>query len=133
MSPGRGLQRQVVRTPTKYLAPGIAVLTMVGAYAVRNNPLDVVLMVLLGLAGYGLRQLGLPPAAIVLGVVLGPIIEKGFAQGLLAATAMEHPWMSFFTRPVSLGIIALVIFGIAWPYLAKRKSETRPESESEAE
>lgn len=126
---GRGLQRLVVRTPTHYLAPVIAVLTVVGSYAVRNNPLDVVLMVLLGLAGYGLRHVGLPPAAIVLGVVLGPIIETGFAQGLLAATAMEHPWMSFFTRPISLGIIALVILGAAWPVLTKRKSKQQSEAD----
>lgn len=119
---GRGLQRVVVRTPTHYLAPAIGVLTMVGAYAVRNNALDVVLMVLLGLAGYGLRQVGLPPAAIVLGVVLGPIIETGFAQGLLAASGSAYPWMSFFTRPVSLGIIVLVVLAVLWPIYANRKA-----------
>lgn len=131
---GRGLQRAVVKTPTHYLAPGIAVLTIVGSYAVRNNPLDVVMMVLLGLGGYGLRKVGLPPACIVLGVVLGPIIETGLGQGLLAATAQAHPWTSFFTRPISLAIIALVVLGLAWPLVTRRKeqqADRQAESESE--
>lgn len=118
---GRGLQRAVVRTPTHHLAAGIAVLTIVGSYAVRNSALDVVLMILLGLAGYGLRKLGLPPPAIVLGVVLGPIIETGLGQGLLAATGEAHPWMSFFTRPLSIGIIVLVVLGLLWPIYTRRK------------
>ncbi|WP_116040483.1 tripartite tricarboxylate transporter permease [Amycolatopsis palatopharyngis] len=128
---GRGLQRLVVRTPTHYLAPAIGVLTIVGSYAVRNNPLDVVLMVALGLAGYGLRHLGLPPAAIVLGVVLGPIIETGFAQGLLAASGSADPWLSFFTRPLSIGIIVLVLLGIAWPILADRKARRNTREDEE--
>jgi putative tricarboxylic transport membrane protein len=126
---GRGLQRAVVRTPTRYLAPVIAVLTVVGSYAVRNSPLDVVMMVLLGLAGYGLRKVGLPPAAIVLGVVLGPIIETGFAQGMLTATGDTYPWMSFFTRPISLGIIALVVLGLAWPLVTARKERRKADLE----
>ncbi|MPY81391.1 MAG: C4-dicarboxylate ABC transporter permease, partial [Actinophytocola sp.] len=133
---GRGLQRAVVRTPTHYLAAGIAVLTIVGAYAVRNNPLDVVLMILLGLAGFGLRKVGLPPPAIVLGVVLGPIIETGLGQGLLTATGQANPWMSFFTRPISIGIIVLVVLGLLWPVYTRSKDRrsqegARPRSDSE--
>jgi putative tricarboxylic transport membrane protein len=127
---GRNLQKAVVRTPTRYLAPAIALLTIVGAYAVRNSTFDVVMMVLLGLAAYGLRRLGLPPAAVVLGVVLGPIIETGLAQGLLTATAMDHPWMSFFTRPLSLGLIALSVIGMAWPLYTGRKERKRELAEN---
>ena len=122
---GRGLQRLVVRTPTRYLAPTIMLLTVVGAYAVRNNALDVAMMVALGLAGYGLRRIGLPPAAIVLGVVLGPIIETGFAQGLLTATGDAHPWASFFTRPISVVIIVLILLGMAWPVITQRRARAR--------
>lgn len=119
---GRGLQRVVVRTPTRYLVPGIALLTIVGAYAVRNNPLDVVLMLGLGVAGYGLRHLGLPPPAIVLGVVLGTIIESGLGQGILAASGNTYPWLSFFTRPISIAIIAAVLLGLLWPLWSRWKA-----------
>ncbi len=122
---GRALQRTVVRTPTHLLVPAIALLTIIGAYAVRNNPLDVVLMLALGILGYGLRHLGLPPPAIVLGVVLGPIIESGQGQGLLAASGDAHPWLSFFTRPISAAIIVLVLLALLWPLWNRWKAHRR--------
>lgn len=118
---GRGLQRLVVRTPTHYLAPAVMLLTIVGAYAAQNSVLDVGVMLVLGFAGYGLRRLGVPPPAIVLGVVLGPIIEQGFVQGLRASAALEYPWTSFFTRPISLVIMLLAIAALAWALLTGRR------------
>ncbi|GAA3725061.1 putative tricarboxylic transport membrane protein [Spinactinospora alkalitolerans] len=122
---GRGLQRTVVRTPTHLLVPAIALLAIIGAYAVRNNPVDVVLMLGLGVLGYGLRHLGLPPPAIVLGVVLGPIIESGLGQGLLAASGDDRPWLSFFTRPISAGIIVVVLLALLWPLLSRWRARRR--------
>ena len=130
---GRGLQRAVVRTPTRYLAPIVALFTIVGAYAVRNSALDVVLMMLLGFAGYGLRRIGIPPPAVVLGVVLGPIIETGLGQGLLAASGQAHPWTSFFTRPISLIIIAFIVVGLAWPLYTRHKERKLEQADTEAE
>lgn len=117
---GRAVQRAVVGMPTRYLAPGIIVLTIVGAYAVRNNVIDVVFMLLLGLFGYALRYVGIQPSTIVLGIVLGPIIEEGLVQGLLSSDR-AMPWTSFFTDPISLVIIALIIIGAAGPSLASRR------------
>lgn len=128
---GRGLQRAVVRTPTRYLAPIVTLFTIVGAYAVRNSPLDVVIMVLLGVAGYGLRKIGLPPPAIVLGVVLGPIIEKGLGQGLLAASGQAYPWTSFFTRPISLVIVVFIIIGIAWPLVTRHRERKQQQQRTD--
>ncbi|MBA2692893.1 MAG: tripartite tricarboxylate transporter permease [Rubrobacter sp.] len=115
---GRALQRSVVNTPTRYLAPAVILLTIVGAYAVRNNVADVLLMVTLGLIGFGLRYLGIPPATIVLGIVLGVIVEEGLVQGLLASSDLAMPWTSFFTRPISLVIITMIILGTVWPIWA---------------
>ncbi len=122
---GRGLQRTVVRTPTHLLVPAIALLTIIGAYSVRNNPIDVVMMLVLGVIGYGLRQLGLPPPAIVLGVVLGPIIESGLGQGLLAASGDASPWMSFFTRPISAVIAAVTLLALLWPLFSRWRERRR--------
>jgi putative tricarboxylic transport membrane protein len=116
---GRAVQRAVVNMPTNYLAPGIIVLTIVGAYAVRNNVIDVVFMLLLGFLGYGLRYLGIQPSTIVLGIVLGPIIEQGLVQGLLSSDR-SPAWISFFTDPLSLVIIALIVVGALGPTLASR-------------
>jgi putative tricarboxylic transport membrane protein len=122
---GRALQRSVVNTPTRYLAPAVILLTIVGAYAVRNNVADVLLMVTLGLIGFGLRYLGIPPATIVLGIVLGVIVEEGLVQGLLASSDLAMPWTSFFTRPISLVIIAMIILGTVWPIWANYRQRRR--------
>jgi putative tricarboxylic transport membrane protein len=57
----------VAKLSTCYLVPGIAILTMVGSYAIRNNFLDVILMLLFGFIGFGLRRLNFSAAPIVLG------------------------------------------------------------------
>ncbi|TCJ16846.1 C4-dicarboxylate ABC transporter permease [Rubrobacter taiwanensis] len=128
---GRALQRAVVSMPTRYLAPAIVLLTIVGSYAVRNNVADVGLMLLLGIAGYVLRELGIHPATIVLGLVLGPIIETGLVQGLLAASGLETPWTSFFTRPISLVIIAMTILAALWPLWVSRRDQRAREMQEE--
>lgn len=118
---GRAVQRSVVNTPTRYLVPAIVLLTIIGSYAVRNNVTDVALMLVLGFVGYGLRYLGISPATIVLGLVLGTIIEEGLVQGILAASDRAYPLLSFVTRPLSLVIIGLVLVGALWPLWANRR------------
>lgn len=126
---GRAVQRSVVNTPTRYLAPGVVLLTIIGSYAVRNNVADVALMLILGLAGYGLRYLGISPATIVLGLVLGTIIEEGLVQGILASSDLEYPLLSFVTRPISLVIIGLIVIGALWPLWASRRGTDIPREE----
>ena len=74
---GRLLTRFVATLPPKYLIPGIGILTIVGSYAIRNNYTDVLLMLVFGVIGFGLRYLGFHGAPIVLGLILGPIMEAG--------------------------------------------------------
>ena len=112
---GRLLNRLVGALPARYLAPGIFVLTVVGAYAIRNNFFDVVVMLVLGVAGYALKRLGVHPAPVVLGLVLGPIAEEGFVQGLLMGAGLPQRWLIFFTRPVSWILIGLSAVSLAWP------------------
>ena len=125
---GRALQRMIVRVPTRYFVPAIVLLTFIGSYAARNNIIDVASMLILGLIGYGLRGLGIEPATIVLGLVLGPIIETGLGQGLLASAGSATPWMSFVTRPISLIIIALILVGALWPLWTRRIRHRRDET-----
>jgi putative tricarboxylic transport membrane protein len=122
---GRALQRSVVNTPTRYLVPAIVLLTIVGSYAARNNVADVLMMMLLGFFAYVLLALGIPPATVVLGLVLGPIVEQGLVQGLLASAGQEAPWTSFFTRPLSLGIIVLTLAGALWPLWSRWREQRR--------
>ncbi len=119
---GRGMQRAVVALPARYLAPGIMVLTIVGAFAVRSSVVDVVIMLLLGVLAYFLGLVGISSAPIVLGLILGSIAETGLVQGLLTSQGDAQPWMSFFTRPISLALIGLTLLSLLWPIVQSRRA-----------
>ncbi len=119
---GRGLQRGVMALPVRYLAPGITVLTIIGAYAIRSSVVDVFIMLALGIAAYLLQRVGIGGASIVLGLVLGSIAETGLVQGILTSTGDAVPWASFFTRPISIVLILMSVFSAAWPFIQKRRA-----------
>lgn len=114
---GRGLQRGVLALPARYLAPGIMVLTIVGAFAVRSSVVDVVIMLVLGVLAYFLGLVGISSAPIVLGLILGTIAETGLVQGLLTSQGDATPWLSFFTRPISIVLIAMTVLSLLWPVI----------------
>ncbi|ANS78122.1 Tricarboxylate transport membrane protein TctA [Serinicoccus hydrothermalis] len=118
---GRALQRGVVRLPARYLAPAITVMSIVGAYAIRSSVVDVVIMLVLGVLAYFLGRAGIGAAPIVLGLVLGPIAERGLVQGLLTSTDQAMPWLTFFTRPLSIVLILMTLVGFLWPLWQNRK------------
>ncbi|MCX7740231.1 MAG: hypothetical protein N2047_04315 [Meiothermus sp.] len=72
---------------------------MVGAYAVNNNPFDLLLLAVLGGLGFMLRQGGFPLGLVVLGMVLGPLLEQHFMVSMI-----KTHWnlLSFFERPLAL-------------------------------
>jgi putative tricarboxylic transport membrane protein len=113
---GRLMSRFVSTLSTRYLVPGIAILTMVGSYAIRNNFLDVILMLLFGVIGFGLKRLGFTGPPIVLGLILGPLMETGLVQALLTGQRFASPWFALFVNPISWILIAMSIFSFVWPY-----------------
>lgn len=92
-----------------------------GSYAIRNNSMDVILMFSSGILGYYLKELEFDPGPIVLGLILGPIAERGFVQGLLmgGAVSVEHPWLIFFIRPICIALMVLCVVSVCWPLIKK--------------
>lgn len=116
---GKMIFGAVKRIPTRYLVPGILLLTVVGSYAIRNNGADVIIMFASGLLGWFLKELDFDPGPIVLGLILGPIMERGFVQGMLMGSAVSEtaPWLIFFTRPICLVLAALCVLSLCWPLI----------------
>ena len=79
---------------------------------------DVLIMIILGTVGYLLKQVGIAPAPIVLGLILGSIAEIGFVQSLLRGTAYPYPILKLFENPLSHILIAMTVLSVAWPYLS---------------
>jgi len=100
---------QVLKVPTTLIVPMIFVLCVVGTYALAQRLFDVWTMLLFGVLGFLLRQYRFPVAPLVLGIVLGDLMEKNLRRGLVLSDGDLTP---FFTRPISaalFGIIALVV------------------------
>ncbi|HCX34598.1 MAG TPA: C4-dicarboxylate ABC transporter permease [Rhodocyclaceae bacterium] len=118
---GRHAFRSLIAIPKAILVPAVAFLTVIGAYAVQNSENDVLQMVLLGIAGWGLSRFGFSASPIVLGLILGPIAEAGFVQGTLIGGAKGSVLAEFFTRPISVAIICLIVLSLFYPLVLQRK------------
>ena len=87
----------LLKIPFQFLSPFILLLASVGAYAVRNLWVDVLVMFIAGAAAYFLRRSGYSMAGIVLGVILGQLGEQNFAQ---AMQMVSYDWFELVQRPV---------------------------------
>jgi putative tricarboxylic transport membrane protein len=118
---GRFAFKSIVAIPKAVLVPAVALLTVLGSFAVHNNPHEVQQMVVLGVAAWVLGRLGFSASPIVLGLILGSIAERGFVQGHLIGGARGSVTAEFLGRPISLGIIAFILLGLLWPWWVKRR------------
>jgi putative tricarboxylic transport membrane protein len=110
---------QVLRVPQHVLVPIIFVLCAVGSFAIAGRMFDVYVMLVFGILGYFLRHFGYPMAPLVLGIVLGDLLEKNLRRALILSDGDLTP---FFTRPIS-AVVAAMIFGtIGWKLWSLHKS-----------
>ncbi len=99
----------LTRVPGHVLGPLLLVLVVLGAYASANNPVDVLFVFVFGALGFVMTRLGFSRPALMLGFVLGSMIETYFEISLDA----YGPW--FVTRPISALLFVLILAGIAVP------------------
>jgi len=117
---GRYAFKSIVAIPKAVLVPSVAFLTIIGSYAVHNNLHEVQQMVALGVFGWVAGRLGFTASPIVLGLILGTIAESGFVRGYLIGEARGQPAAEFFTRPLSMAIIAFIVLSLFYPLLMTR-------------
>jgi putative tricarboxylic transport membrane protein len=117
---GRLIYQVIRRTPHYFLVPTILVITILGTYALRNNLVDVALMLGLGVVGFVIRGLGLDAAPIVLGLILGTIAEQGYVQTILGGMAMDIPQLRLLENTLSQILIVLTLAVIGWTAWPKR-------------
>ncbi len=122
---GRLIYETVVRVPPYFLVPTIATMAILGSYALRNSMTDVMIMLVLGITGYVLKELGFHPAPIALGLILGPIAETGFVQATLMGSSLDYPFLKLFESPLSRILIGLSVLAIVWPYLTAWRQRRR--------
>ena len=106
----------ISKTPVNVLAVMVFVFGILGAYAVTNNIFDVYIMFFFGIIGYLLRIAKFDTAPVVLGMILGPIAEKGLNQTIVMSRGA--PLMSFmFRRPICIVLLIISIISVLAPIL----------------
>lgn len=106
---------QMLRVPKNILMPAILMFCIVGSYAINNSVFDIGTMLLMGVVGYFMEANGYPVAPIVLGLVLGPILEQNFMISMIKS---EWDLTLFFIRPISAILGGLTIIVWFFPVLA---------------
>ena len=97
-----GLWVRLLNVPYRWLFPSIVMFCCIGNYSVNNNPVDVYLCAALGMLGYVLLKLECEPAPLLLGYVLGPLLEEHLRRAMILGRGDMTP---FFTRPISLAFM----------------------------
>lgn len=122
---GVRLYPKILSVPQQFLLPLILILSFIGAYAIAGQATSVGIYnlgiaLVMGLVGYYLKRDGYPIAPIVLGLILGGMFEENFRRAVKLAGG---DYLVFFTKPICLLFMALSIFSIALPIIAKRKAK----------
>ena len=107
---------RIAKAPIPILAAGVLVLALFGSYSVSQSMGDVQIMLVLGVGMYILEKFGFSAAPLVLGLILGPIAGDYFINGSMIAAAQNGPWVYFFTGPLNLLLIALVVASIGYSF-----------------
>jgi len=117
-----GMWIKLLSVPYRLLFPAIVLFCAIGVYSTNNNTFDIWLVALFGLIGYIFMKLGCEPAPLLLGFILGPMMEENLRRALLLS---RGDWSVFVTRPLSGSLLAaalvLLIIVLLPSVKAKRK------------
>ena len=124
---------RIVFVPNAILAPLIVTLCFLGSYADRNAIFDVGLVILFGVAGWMSGRAKYPVVSMILGILLGPLVEVNFYRSLRIGLGS---YAIFVTRPITVVLLLITFVFMAWPFVSPilrgRKSRDVPPSEPEA-
>lgn len=125
-----GLWVSLLRVPYRMLFPAILIFCSIGVYSINNAPADCIMVAAFGLIGYWLVKCDFEPAPMLLGFVLGPLMEENLRRAMLIARGDPT---TFVTRPLSgalLGIAAILIIVALLPMIRSKREEVFVEGET---
>jgi TctA family transporter len=118
-----GIWIRLLTVPYRFLFPAIVVFCCIGSYTLNNNAFDVYMTALFAFVGYVFHKLGCEPAPLLLGFILGPMMEENLRRALLIS---RGDWGTFVTRPLSAGLLAaaaLLVVVVTLPQIRSKREE----------
>jgi TctA family transporter len=122
-----GLWVKLLKIPYRWLFPSIVMFCAIGNFSINNSAMDVYLCGIAGILGYTLSKVECEPAPLILGFVLGPLMEENLRRALLISRG--DPTV-FFTRPISLGFMLasiLILVVMVIPAIRQKKEQAYAE------
>ncbi|HTP94941.1 MAG TPA: tripartite tricarboxylate transporter permease [Burkholderiales bacterium] len=123
-----GMWVKFLTIPYRFLFPAIILFCCIGVYSLNNSPMEVYITAGFGVLGYFFGKLGCEPAPLLLGFILGPLMEENLRRAMLISRGDPSV---FFTRPISCGMLVaamLLLVIILLPVVRKKKEEAISES-----
>lgn len=124
-----GIWIKLLTVPYRFLFPAILTFCCIGLYTLNNNSFDVYMGALFGIIGYAFYKLGCEPAPLLLGFILGPMMEENLRRALLLS---RGDWTAFVTRPLSAGLLlaalAMVVI-VLLPAIRRKREEAFQEAD----
>ena len=118
-----GMWIKLLTVPYRWLFPSIVLFCAIGVYSTNNNVFDIWMVAIFGVVGYVFIQLGAEPAPLLLGFILGPMMEENLRRALLLS---RGDWSVLVTRPLSAGLLAaavLLVVIVALPSIKAKREE----------
>jgi TctA family transporter len=118
-----GMWIKLLTVPYKFLFPAIVLFCAIGVYSTNNNTFDVWMVAIFGVIGYLFVKLGCEPAPLLLGFILGPMMEENLRRALLLS---RGDWSVFVTRGLSAGLLAaaaLLVIIVLLPAVKHKREE----------
>ncbi|HET6600216.1 MAG TPA: tripartite tricarboxylate transporter permease [Burkholderiaceae bacterium] len=107
-----GLWVKLLAIPAPLLYAGIILISTIGVYGASNSMFDVGMLYVFGALGYAMRRFDFPVAPLVVGLILGPMMEQSMRQAL---TISQGQWSTFATRPISATLLAIALLLLVLP------------------
>jgi putative tricarboxylic transport membrane protein len=104
---------KMLKIPAPLLYAGVLVFATIGTYGISQSAVDLVLLYVVGGAGYLMRRYDFPTAPVIIGMILGPLAEQNLRQAL---TISAGDWTVFVSRPLSATLLALAVIAVVAPH-----------------
>ncbi len=124
-----GIWIKLLTVPYRFLFPAIVVFCAIGSYTLNNSTFDVQMTAAFSLIGYAFYKLGCEPAPLLLGFILGPMMEENLRRALLLS---RGDWSTFATRPLSAGLLLAAVAMIVVVTLPSIKAKREEAFQDEA-
>lgn len=115
---GAKLFSRITLIPPTILWPAVFVFAIIGSFASSSSIFDVWIMMVSGIVGFVMLRHGFSPAPLVMGLILGAMVEESLSQSMII---LDNQWWRLFESPISLLFFGLTAVSLSWPLIARRK------------